>query len=69
MSLPQLTSCVSTEIYLYSKKYYSRVKDAIEAEISDENLDGKHRIAVIKRHLAEAFKNESDEVKEAIRLD
>jgi hypothetical protein len=59
---------VSTLTHLYSKKYYeTRVKEHVEKEIGDQNLDEAQRIAVVNKHLARIFENESAEVKEEIR--
>ncbi|KAF8958686.1 hypothetical protein BDZ97DRAFT_1923448 [Flammula alnicola] len=67
ISIPSSASRISSAIHIYSKRYYeTHVKHAVEAEIGDSKIDRKQRIAIINKHLAACFKNESDEVKAEI---
>ena len=67
--MPSSASRLSTEQHLYSKKYYeSRVKDAVDAELGDVQVEPSRRIAIVNRIMAEIYKNESAEVKQEIQM-
>ena len=66
--MPASSSRVPTEQHLYSKKYYkTRVKNAVEAEIGDRDIEPSQRINIVARITAETYKNESEEIKQEIR--
>lgn len=66
--MPSSASRISSEQHLYSKKYYeSRVKDAVDAEIGDGDVEPTKRLAIVNRITAEIYRNESKEVKDEIR--
>jgi uncharacterized protein YaiL (DUF2058 family) len=66
--MPSSASRISSEQHLYSKKYYeSKVKDAVDAELGDGDVEPTKRLATVNRITAEIYKNESMEVKEEIR--
>ena len=62
------SSHVSSLAHLYSKKYYeTRVKELVDQEVKGQNLDEGQRLAVVNKHLARVFENESPDIKEEIR--
>lgn len=45
------------------------MKHAVDAELDTHGADSKvNRIAIIRKHTAEAYENESEEIKNEIRL-
>jgi CO dehydrogenase/acetyl-CoA synthase beta subunit len=62
------SSRVSTLPHLYSKKYYeSRVKEQVDQELADKNMDEGQRLTTVNKILTRIFENEAPEVKDEIR--